>query len=721
MKQVIKNIKSSATKYRTQFLALALAFVSACSPVKEEDVRELVEKDLPPFVKVAELKLGGGAEQESPYSRDWYVEVPFDVKLEIVESSYDPGYKKFDWRRDGKVHFVKLNQKKGTIIDKKGVAKLHYIKNGSGEISEHLEVKVLNLRAVSTGGVDFTDLSSLMGEIQNWQTLGMGSPASSFNEANTELIVQGSDEDKAWKRGYNEMLSGFKNFFPGLWGDNDGVLLYCDNSEYYIVRFKDKSFVRRKWEVKEDGLMIWIEEGLGQTASRLVRISDREWLVQAVNVSGFASSPTYRDLDKTILYKKQKTLQERESAAENIRKGIVGIWDSNWYNKGSIAKFKDDGSVIFEEKNSGRFEKGTWKANGEFIIIHISETEAGKSDWTRWQFVEKLDGKNFELHQVSEKSSEDKIVWKGSFLRSWDDERKLQAERAALFSPQIPGEWTWKVGERLVDTPKLANTPYSGVNKPKLEVITNFDKDGKLVHNFYYKDGSRGMLHLANTYEGTWSLEGDILVENINKKNDVGVPLETYRYKIDISKKYASTTMEFVSSGNPQGLLDFKTMYKREEGSALQPAGAADAAGRGSAAVAQSQSQGQSSSQAKVKLSTEEARVILQLAALEKNMKAAAVSLAAIQKMKSSSAAKKAYEMKQKTVPNLEGKISAAKKALSEGSSKINAENFQKYLAFVKSCESSLENIKSGLSEYSTLEEGIDNVKNLGNQILDLF
>ena len=58
MNQFIKNIKSSAAKYRTQLLVLALAFVSACSPVKEEKVRELIEKDLPPFVKIAELKLG---------------------------------------------------------------------------------------------------------------------------------------------------------------------------------------------------------------------------------------------------------------------------------------------------------------------------------------------------------------------------------------------------------------------------------------------------------------------------------------------------------------------------------------------------------------------------------------------------------------------------------------------------------------------------------------
>lgn len=695
MNQFIKNIKSSAAKYRTQLLVLALAFVSACSPVKEEKVRELIEKDLPPFVKIAELKLGGCVEQESPYSRDWYVEAPFEVKFEIVESTYDPGYKNFDWRKDGKVHFVKLNQKKGTLIDKKGVAKLYYRENGSGEISERLSVQV-----------------------QNWKTSAMGKPAAEFSESGTELIVQGSDEDKAWKKGYNEMLSGFKNFFPGIWSDKDGVLIYGDNSEYYIVRFKDKSFVRRKWELKKDGLIIWSEEGGGRTASRLIRISDKEWLDQDVNISGFGSSPSYLDSDKLTLYQKQKNLQDRESASENIRKGIAGIWDSNWYNRGAIAKFKDDGSVIFEEKNSGRFEKGTWKVSGEFMIIHISETEKGKSDWTRWQFIEKLDGKNFELHQVSEKSSEGKIVWKGTFLRSWDDERKLQAEKSALFSPQIPGEWTWQVGERLIDTPKLVGTPYGGVNKPRLEVITNFEKDGKLVHNFYYKDGSRGMLHLANTYEGTWSLDGDILTENINKKNDVGVPLETYRYKIDISSKYSSTVMELVGSGYPQGLLCYKSIYKRKGDSSTQLSSAAGA-GR---STAQIQSQVLASSQSKVKLSIEESRVILQLAALEKNIKAAAISLATIRKIKSSStAAQRAYDMKKKTVPNLEGEISAAKKALNESSSKINPESFQKYLAVVKNCENTLENIKAGLSEYSTLEEGIDSVKDLGNKILDLF
>lgn len=695
MNQFIKNIKSSAAKYRTQLLVLALAFVSACSPVKEEKVRELIEKDLPPFVKIAELKLGGCVEQESPYSRDWYVEAPFEVKFEIVETTYDPGYKKFDWRKDGKVHFVRLNQKKGTLIDKKGVAKLYYRENGSGEISERLSVQVLN-----------------------WKTSAMGKPAAEFSESGTELIVQGSDEDKAWKKGYNEMLSGFKNFFPGIWSDKDGVLIYGDNSEYYIVRFKDKSFVRRKWELKNDGIMLGRDGGGGQVASRIVRISDKEWVEQDVRISGFGSSPSYLDRDKLTLYQKQKNLQDRESASENIRKGIAGIWDSNWYNRGAIAKFKDDGSVIFEEKNSGRFEKGTWKGSGEFMIIHISETEKGKSDWTRWQFIEKLDGKNFELHQVSEKSSEGKIVWKGTFLRSWDDERKLQAEKSALFAPQIPGGWTWRIGERLVDTPKLANTPYSGVNKPRLEVITNFGKDGKLVHNFYYKDGSRGMLHLANTYEGTWSLDGDILTENINKKNDVGVPLETYRYNIDISKKYSSTVMELVGSGYPQGLLRNKSIYKQGEGSSTQLAGLSGAGQN----AAQIQSQVLASSQSKVKLSTEESRVILQLAALEKNIKAAAISLATIRKIKSSStAAQRAYDMKKKTVPNLEGEISSAKKALNESSSKINPESFQKYLAVVKNCENTLENIKAGLSEYSTLEEGIDSVKDLGNKILDLF
>lgn len=695
MNQFIKNIKSSAAKYRTQLLVLALAFVSACSPVKEEKVRELIEKDLPPFVKIAELKLGGCVEQESPYSRDWYVEAPFEVKFEIVETTYDPGYKNFDWRKDGKVHFVKLNQKKGTLIDKKGVAKLYYRENGNGEISERLSVQVLN-----------------------WKTSAMGKPAAEFSESGTELIVQGSDEDKAWKKGYSEMLSGFKNFFPGIWSDKDGVLIYGDNSEYYIVRFKDKSFVRRKWELKNDGIMLGRDGGGGQVASRIVRISDKEWVEQDVRISGFGSSPSYLDRDKLTLYQKQKNLQDRESASENIRKGIAGIWDSNWYNRGAIAKFKDDGSVIFEEKNSGRFEKGTWKVSGEFMIIHISETEKGKSDWTRWQFIEKLDGKNFELHQVSEKSSEGKIVWKGTFLRSWDDERKLQAEKSALFAPQIPGGWTWRIGERLVDTPKLANTPYSGVNKPRLEVITNFGKDGKLVHNFYYKDGSRGMLHLANTYEGTWSLEGGILTENINKKNDVGVPLETYRYNIDISKKYSSTVMELVGSGYPQGLLRNKSIYKQGEGSSTQLAGVSGAGQN----AAQIQSQVLASSQSKVKLSTEESRVILQLAALEKNIKAAAISLATIRKIKSSStAAQRAYDMKKKTVPNLEGEISAAKKALNESSSKINPESFQKYLAVVKNCENTLENIKAGLSEYSTLEEGIDSVKDLGNKILDLF
>ena len=243
-------------------------------------------------------------------------------------------------------------------------------------------------------------------------------------------------------------------------------------------------------------------------------------------------------------------------------------------------------------------------------------------------------------------------------------------------------------------------------------------KDGKLVHNFYYKDGSRGMLHLANTYEGTWSLDGDILTENINKKNDVGVPLETYRYKIDISSKYSSTVMELLGSGYPQGLLCYKSIYKRKGGSSTQLSSAAGA-GR---STAQSQSQRQGASQAKVKLSIEESRVILQLAALEKNIKAAAISLATIRKIKSSStAAQRAYDMKKKTVPNLEGEISAAKKALNESSSKINPESFQKYLAVVKNCENTLENIKAGLSEYSTLEEGIDSVKDLGNKILDLF
>ena len=464
--------------------------------------------------------------------------------------------------------------------------------------------------------------------------------------------------------------------------------------------------------------MLGRDGGGGQVASRIVRISDKEWVEQDVRISGFGSSPSYLDRDKLTLYQKQKNLQDRESASENIRKGIAGIWDSNWYNRGAIAKFKDDGSVIFEEKNSGRFEKGTWKVSGEFMIIHISETEKGKSDWTRWQFIEKLDGKNFELHQVSEKSSEGKIVWKGTFLRSWDDERKLQAEKSALFSPQIPGEWTWQVGERLIDTPKLVGTPYGGVNKPRLEVITNFEKDGKLVHNFYYKDGSRGMLHLANTYEGTWSLDGDILTENINKKNDVGVPLETYRYKIDISSKYSSTVMELLGSGYPQGLLCYKSIYKRKGGSSTQLAGVSGAGQN----AAQIQSQVLASSQSKVKLSTEESRVILQLAALEKNIKAAAISLATIRKIKSSStAAQRAYDMKKKTVPNLEGEISAAKKALNESSSKINPESFQKYLAVVKNCENTLENIKAGLSEYSTLEEGIDSVKDLGNKILDLF
>ena len=162
----------------------------------------------------------------------------------------------------------------------------------------------------------------------------------------------------------------------------------------------------------------------------------------------------------------------------------------------------------------------------------------------------------------------------------------------------------------------------------------------------------------------------------------------------------------------------YKSIYKRKGGSSTQLSSAAGA-GR---STAQSQSQRQGASQAKVKLSIEESRVILQLAALEKNIKAAAISLATIRKIKSSSnAAQRAYDMKKKTVPNLEGEISAAKKALNESSSKINPESFQKYLAVVKNCENTLENIKAGLSEYSTLEEGIDSVKDLGNKILDLF
>lgn len=130
------------------------------------------------------------------------------------------------------------------------------------------------------------------------------------------------------------MLSGFKNFFPGIWSDKDGVLIYGDNSEYYIVRFKDKSFVRRKWELKNDGIMLGRDGGGGQVASRIVRISDKEWVEQDVRISGFGSSPSYLDRDKLTLYQKQKNLQDRESASENIRKGIAGIWDSNWYNRG---------------------------------------------------------------------------------------------------------------------------------------------------------------------------------------------------------------------------------------------------------------------------------------------------------------------------------------------------------------------------------------------------
>lgn len=675
------------------FLLAIMAFIlSACGgPIKNSEVQEKITEEIPSFLKIKEFKLGETSEEQNSMD-GWFVEAPFELKLEFADNTYDPLYKRFDYTDKTKtILFLKDNRKKGEVMDFAGVARMNYEKINSGKIVQKLSV-----------------------EIKKFLPTSYGKTIPEYEKEYFKAYPASGKDAKKWLEGYADLIKKARALLPGEW---DNGIYYSESGLCILMPNGDKIPIERKWTIDSNGVLKTFESGaVMHTNNLLVSVSGDEITFQDMDISKEnikLENLLYRE---AVLrpQKKVKDISKLKADAQTYAKNLQGIWDSNWYNKGSIGIIKDDGTLVFSEKDpkgglSGNYEKGTWKFVDNYLYIDITETERGKSEWKRYFKVVTADGKTFQIQQVRDSSSDRAPKYEGKLVRSIGEQAEYEKTRAEVLRKKLLGKWQWYVSQGTVNAPKLAGTRYPH-KTPPLDVFSTFEENGSFTHSFFFKPGRNGPYYEANSYKGSWKINGEMLIISLTEKDGKGIPVETYKYNISERAGDQGENLYLTCAGLPKGIMS-GYLYRSDIGAEGPLAPQSKSAGAGSSAQASAQS-----------VSAEESSALSQVQSLVEATNAAIkLNSQVVSEKNASLAAQKASEMKKKTIPELEKKLSDTKKYLVQNSGKIGQKTFSAMSKSVRECESCISTIKQNLAKYSTLEEGIDNIKNLGNKILDLF
>ena len=686
----IQSIKLFSVKI---FLLTTISLVlSACSgPIKNTEVQEKISKDIPPFLKIKEFKLGETSEQQNSID-GWFVEAPFELKLEFADNTYVPSYKRFDYADKTKtILFIKDKRKKGEILDFSGIARMNYEKINSGKIVQNLSV-----------------------EIKKFFPTDYGKTISEFEKDYSKAYPVSSEDAKNWGKGYEDVIKRARQVLPGEW---DNGIYYADDGLCILTPKGNSAPIERRWDIDSKGFLTTYESGTTKhTNDLLVSVSDNELTFQDMGVS--EKSVNLEDMLylKTTLtvQKKTKDIAKLKDDAVTYAKNLLGVWNTNWYKNGAVGIIKDDGTLIFSNKNadgslSGLYEKGTWKFIDDKLQISIDETERGKSEWKRYFRVILADGKNFEIQQVRNNGSDNAPKYKGELIRTISEQAEYEKKRSEALSEKIRGKWQWHISKGIVKAPGLANTRYP-YDKPELDVFSTFEENGSFTHSFFFKPGRNGSYYPANTYRGSWEVHGEILVLNLTEKDGKGIPVETYKYNI-FEKKNSSNEALFMSpSGQAKGIMN-GTLYRSKIGAE----GPLAPQSRGDKTTSMgSETTSGVSSEERIALSKIQSLIDATNAVIKLNSQLESEKNASL-------AAQKARGMKEKNIPDLERKLSDTKRYLLQNTGKIGQKNLSSITKSIRECENSILSIKQNLAKYSTLKEGVDNIKDLGNKILNLF
>lgn len=672
MKDFMERISSIATLIVSSFI------ICACGgPIKDGSVREEITREIPPFLKISELDLGETSGEQNSF-QGWFVEAPFKLKLEFSDNTYGKDQVRFDYRnKSDKVLFVKNMRRVGEVLEFNGVARMNYEKSNSGKVIQKLAV-----------------------EIKKFISQEYGDILENFKKDYAHVYPNDSNEAREWKEGYADVVKNARAVFPGEW---DNGIYYSKDGLCIIIPTGGKTPIQRKWEVTPDGILKTYEGGTAKSTNDLiVCVSDNEI--------------TLRDMDRINgalnTQKKLNTTSQLQKEGGSYARNLIGVWDTNWYNAGAIGIIREDGSLIFNQKNSsgglsGKFEKGTWKFIDNHLYIDISETEEGKSDWKRYFKVLAADGKSFKIQQVSLNAHDKSALYEGKLLRSIEENLKYENMRADALKRKILGKWKWHVAKGYVNAPMLANTRYPH-KSPELDVFSTFEENGTFTHSFFFKPGQRGPYYPANIYKGGWEINGESIIITLTEKDGKVIPSETYKYFI--SEKKGAENLEMNPVETPKGIMR-GTIYRSKiggEGPLAPTSRESDNSGANADSYAQN-------------VSEEEADAQRQIQSLIEDTNNAVRMNSELASENSSSAAQKARKMKEETIPDLEKKISSVRRCLAANSGKIGSASFSSIVKSLKECQNKTDAIKQNLSKYSTLEEGIDNIKNVGSKILDLF
>lgn len=688
-------------------LVFAAFFLAGCgnSVFNKKEIEAEINEHLPYYVKLESFKCDTKNVVKKGNEEDirWQIEAPITIKYKIAENLHDILNIEPDYRRNGKenVFFTKLKYKKGEILERQGNVVATFEKDiditekgMKAKIKKSIFVKVDNFpsfidKTLEKYEPNITvkqDEKGVWGAVLNSVPLGV--PQSKM-PSNTLCEADAVN----YKNKYKEMVKDFPILVQGEWEGDDAIVFYDETNEYIVFFKKDKSLRLRKYGINQDGLFEFQEVFNPQANGfeKLVKIDGADWYSQDVEKSGWINAEL-RYTDKINNFKKIKGIKERGTSDEEIRKNLIGVWETNWWNKenDSYAKFHEDGTLLFQEKNSTHFEKGSWSVKNGFILFKITENHLGNANWQRWQFIEKLDSKNFVLRQVKSASNDKDMVWEGAFLRSLEEDLKLKLEKENMLKSKISGIFTESFDMSRGNYRDKIYSPFYG--KRFWLSYVEFKDGGLYEQKFYNKSQSNGKLTLEHLYKGNWKLDGDVLSLAISEK-DGGSASEVFKYRIEFDK---SNNMGLSAIGN-RGYLFGKLVrsFSNPDGSV-----ASSSAG----------------------MSLEEQNIVKSLNSLIAKTNEATKKFAEIKRLGNSpKASNLAAEMKKGTMPNLCKLLEGVKKSLSENKGKIDKPSLDKYFEIAGKCEKSINDIKSGLSEYSTLEEGVDNIKSLGDKIFNLF